>query len=439
MLNKKNYFTIFSFFVISKLFIFFYLGIKPIDTFFHHWQLLDKELLQYDLLQSVFYLHTQPFLWNLLVGFLTKAFNGNEKHIVNFVLIYHITLTWIVIILINKIINFYDLTKLKIFFINLFVIFNPGIIFFENQLIYAHTIFFLFSLSIYFIFNYFHKNQRKYLIYFYLSLLILTFIWSAFHPILFAIVFVALELILKNNKKINRYLFIFFFTISLIPTLKNFIIFNTLSSSFLGYTLAMHAGTIHGCAMSPSPLLEGDEQKYRNKLNSNIKNHPSFIGPLSKYNNIGMIYRSKICKTEALNFIKKNSLTYIKTVSKEFMSFHGQWLVDFAIIEHPKNWEKIYKITNKIQSQNNLKITRQIINFLFIFFIYFYFFKKVFFSNIKNNKKHSILMTFILYAYIVAVGTFFSKYEGVRFMYAGYLIVVLFLVEIFSSKKSRSF
>ncbi|MDC1538868.1 hypothetical protein N8444_03960 [Pelagibacteraceae bacterium] len=438
MLSKKNYFTIFFIFAVSKLFIFFYLEIKPIDTLFHHWQLLDKELLQYDLLQSIFYLHTQPFLWNLLIGFLTKAFNGNEKHIINFILVYHITLTWIVIILINKIINFYDLTKLKIFFINLFVIFNPGIVFFENEPIYAHTIFFLFSLSIYFIFNYFHKNQKKYLICFYLSLLILTFIWSAFHPILFVIVYIALELIGKNNKKINRYLFIFFFSISLIPTLKNFIIFNTSSSAFLGYTLAMHT-QVPNCGMSPSPIREGDEEKYRNKLNSNIKNHPSFVGPLSKYNNIGMIYRSKHCKTMALNFIKKNPLAYIKIVAIEFMSFHGQWIIDFAIIEHPKNWEKIYKITKEIQNQNNLKRTRQIINIFFIFFIYLYFFKKVFFSNIKNNKKHSILMTFILYAYIVAVGTIISKYEGVRFMYAGYLIIVLFLVELFSSKKSRSF
>ena len=137
----------------------------------------------------------------------------------------------------------------------------------------------------------------------------------------------------------------------------------------------------------------------------------------------------------ALNFIKKNPLAYIKIVATEFMSFHGQWIIDFAIIEHPKNWEKIYKITKEIQNQNNLKRTRQIINIFFIFFIYLYFFKKVFFSNIKNNKKYSILMTFILYAYIVAVGTIISKYEGVRFMYAGYLIIVLFLVEIFSSKK----
>lgn len=434
MLSKKNYFTIFFIFAVTKLFIFFYLEIKPIDTLFHHWQLLDKELLQYDLLQSIFYLHTQPFLWNLLIGFLTKAFNGNEKHIINFILVYHIALTWIVIILINKIINFYDITKLKIFFINLFVIFNPGIVFFENEPIYAHTIFFLFSLSIYFIFNYFHKNQKKYLICFYLSLLILTFIWSAFHPILFVIVYIALELIGKNNKKINRYLFIFFFSISLIPNLKNFIIFNTSSSAFLGYNLAMH-WQVPNCGLSPSPIREGDEERYRSKFNSNIKNHPSYAGPLSKYNNIGMIYRSKRCKTMALNFIKKNPLAYIKIVATEFMSFHGQWIIDFAIIEHPKNWEKIYKITKEIQNQNNLKLTRQIINIFFIFFIYLYFFKKVFFSNIKNNKKYSILMTFILYAYIVAVGTIISKYEGVRFMYAGYLIIVLFLVELFSSKK----
>jgi hypothetical protein len=438
-MNKKNFVIFFLIFILIRSIIYFYLNIEPVGKIFHHWQLLDKELLHNDLLESILYLHTQPFLWNLFIGFLTKIFDANEVYISNFLLIYHLALTTIFIYLINKIAVYYNLTNFRIYIINLFIILNPGIIFFENLPIYAHTIFFLFSLSVYFAFIYLKNKITKYLGLFYLCLLMLTFIWSAFNPILFIIVFIAFELITKDNKKVKRSIFIFFFLISLLPGLKNYIIFKNVSSSFIGYNLAMHIHPyISGnpCSLSPSPIKNEDEINYIKYYNQNFKiKHPSIIGPISKYNNIGMIYRSNVCKSLVLVFLIENPIIFTKILLTEFASFHGQWLIDFAIIEHPRGWDQIYEITKLFFKHDNFKVFKQIVNILFMFFIYYYLIKNIIFSKTNIINKNYQIIALILYFYIIGVGTVFSKYEGVRFFYSGYIIIILFLIEILSKKK----
>ena len=435
-MQKKNFLIIFLIFILTRFLIYFYFNIEPVGKIFHHWQLLDKELLHHDLLKSILYLHTQPFLWNLFIGCLTKIFNGNEIYISNFLLLYHLSLTIIFIYLINKIITFYYLSNFKIYIINLFIIFNPGIIFFENLPLYAHTVFFLFSLTIFFSFFYFRDKKSKYLALFYLCLLILTFIWSAFSPILLILVFIVFKLISNDNKKIQKIFFVFFFLISILPTLKNYIIFKNISSSFIGYNLAMHVNPYiesGQCSLSPSPIREGDENNYIKYHNKNFKiKHPSISGQLSRYNNVGMIYRSNICKSITIDFLKENPFIFTKILFTEFISLHGKWLIDFAIIEHPKGWDKIYQKTQDIYKNDILKKIKQLINILFIFFIYFYFVKKIIaFYKKKINRKY-LIITLLLLFYIIGVGTIFSKYEGERFFYSGYIIIVLFLIEFFS-------
>ena len=43
------------------------------------WQYLDPELLKSSLLESCFYLHSQPPIFNLFLGIILKIFPGNEK------------------------------------------------------------------------------------------------------------------------------------------------------------------------------------------------------------------------------------------------------------------------------------------------------------------------------------------------------------------------
>ena len=148
-----------------------------------------------------------------------------------------------------------------------------------------------------------------------------------------------------------------------------------------------------------------------------------------------MIYRSNLCKSLVLVFLKENPIIFTKILLTEFASFHGQWLIDFAIIEHPRGWDQIYEITKLFFKHNNFKVFKQIVNILFMFFIYYYLIKNIIFSKTNMINKNYQIIALILYFYIIGVGTVFSNYEGVRFVYSGYIIIILFLIEILSKKK----
>ena len=102
--------------------------------------LLDKNLLQNDLLNSLYFLHSQPIGWNLFIGILTKIFDGNVKSINNFFEIYQLLLTHLILyimLLISEEISDKNIYK---YLISLFIIFNPSILFWEKIFSYQHTI-----------------------------------------------------------------------------------------------------------------------------------------------------------------------------------------------------------------------------------------------------------------------------------------------------------
>jgi hypothetical protein len=78
--------VIFVFFA-SRVIYFFYFGVRfdcvPLYCF---WQFIDPELLKNNLLQSVYYLHSQPPLFNLFLGIVLKLFPANYPTV--FYLIY---------------------------------------------------------------------------------------------------------------------------------------------------------------------------------------------------------------------------------------------------------------------------------------------------------------------------------------------------------------
>jgi len=61
-------------FVISRV-VFIALGIRfDVSPLNHYIQYIDPELLQHDLLRSLFFLHSQPLLFNLFLGVVLKIF-----------------------------------------------------------------------------------------------------------------------------------------------------------------------------------------------------------------------------------------------------------------------------------------------------------------------------------------------------------------------------
>ena len=95
LINSNNFCLsiIFFVFICSRLIIFYFFGIEPSKTISQYWQLFHLELLHKDLFNTLIYSHTQPFLWNLIVGGFLKLNNGNESFTIMSMLFFNFILS----------------------------------------------------------------------------------------------------------------------------------------------------------------------------------------------------------------------------------------------------------------------------------------------------------------------------------------------------------
>src|SRR5210317_1684463 len=80
-INNKNIYLLFLLIIIylfSRYFLYEYFQIKADPNVLKPgWHILELDFLNKDLLKSILYLHSQPPLWNFIIGMLTKIVNGN--------------------------------------------------------------------------------------------------------------------------------------------------------------------------------------------------------------------------------------------------------------------------------------------------------------------------------------------------------------------------
>jgi len=441
---RISFFYLASIFIVTRLILYFYLGIHNVQNISYTWQVLDLQLLKNDLLESLLLLHSQPPLWNLFIGLLLKTFDGDQPIFYYFFYVYHLTLTLIIIYLTNNIILKNNFNKLKVYLF-IFIIFNPAIIYFESLNYYAHTIFFLSFLFFYNFYLYVISLKDKYIIICYIIILLKTLIWSAYHPVVMIIFYLFLFYAFPSiRKKKNFLIFFFILFFSFTWQIKNKIIYDSSLNSFLGFAFAMTvmpAANFPECGMGNIPNnLKNLEDKFvrenQNRLNLDFK-HPSIYGEKSKKNSVAMINLSRECFNKTLSFIIQNPMSYIKVIIIEFLSTHGQLTIDLGnYLDRPAGWEFIKEITLKIDTNNHYKLARQLINFFFISFVYSYFFFKLINRQTPVLDKKFITILLLKYFYILNVGLFLSKYEATRFIYAEYVIFIFFFIYISSKNNS---
>lgn len=407
--------------------------------------LLDKNLLQYDLLKSLFYLHSQPIGWNLFAGILTKLFNGNITYINNFFEFYQLFLTFSLLytcILICDEISDKIIVK---YLISIFIILNPSILFWEKIFSYQHTICTLIAMVSYLILKLYKTHDNKYEFYIYCILLLLSLIWSAFQPVLILIIFFLFRFFkIKIKKKFFIY-FLFIIFLSFIPFVKNKIVFNTFTvGSWAGHQLSTTFLDWKDVCDLPNPKdIYSDEnindlRMYEKNYNRKF-DHSSLVGESSKYNYIGIIYRSQNCLKITINRIMKNPKEYLTGRVYAFLASHGKFAFDFL---HPKpeGWNKYYNKIDYFYSNKKIKLTRQVIIFTYMMIVYFFFLKLIFFSKQKNAIKKAYFTIMIIYFYILSVGHLATGHEHARMLYSGIIIHLLFYMHVlrnlFNEKKN---
>ncbi|MBW2184672.1 MAG: hypothetical protein JRF49_12525, partial [Deltaproteobacteria bacterium] len=203
-------------------------------------QYLDPVLLESDLLRSIFYLHSQPPLFNFFLGAILKL---SPIPAITYDFIFKIVGLLIPLIFYGIFIRL-GINRLVAFIATIIFMLNPTLILYENLLYYTHIEAFLVLLSIFFLLIWSNGGKLIYLILFWVSLLCLGMIRSLFHPVFFIITAVVVFLYLRCAYQGQRLARNFLLTsfIVLIPMfslcIKNICLYNFFgTSSWTGMSL----------------------------------------------------------------------------------------------------------------------------------------------------------------------------------------------------------
>ena len=432
----KLYFSILSLFFISRV-IFFYLGIQPnVVVFKLMWQVLDFRLLENNYISSLYYLHYQPPIWNLIIGLFIKIFGPNYENISIIIHIFNLFVSLISIIVLLKFCFLLLLKKFQIYLIFfIYFIFSLSYLFYENYLHYTHLTTLLYLLFIYNYFNFVKEFHIKYEIYIYLIAIILVLIWSAYsHPFFILLIFFSIILIKFKYKILRSFLiFLIFFIISVMPSIKNKVEINFFgNSTWMGLQIIQvlkRWDVLSGMCNMNFDKINIYEQNFIKENNFNNK-HPSLIGKLSKWNNVGMVYKTQKCLDFGIDLIKDDPLNYFSIVKFNFISTHGHFAFDHRF--KPYNWDKYFIFFDQIKENkllNSIKV-RLLQIYYFSMYLFFSIILLRSFFNIKNintlGYKKAMSSIFLIYAWMILLTHMFAGFEQERMRHIGHFLHVLY-------------
>ena len=416
-------------FILSRYILYFHLDIKPANTLSIYWQLFHLDLLEKDLFRTLIYSHSQPFLWNLIVGIFLKLNAGNESNTVTSLLFLNYFFSILILIYAWNILDNFRFTYInKLICVSLLCLY-PGVFFYENLIFYSQLTCFLIFQLFYLFIRYIKSYNIIFETLIYINLLIMGFIWTAFHPLVIIIAFFFINFLKRKipNKK-SFYIFLTILLISTIPFLKNKILFGISSSGWTGFYLCqtiVFKANIPECAHNVSSATHDHQEEYfiKYKKNKEDLNHPNLNkGPMSKRHHLGFIIVSDNLLKKTKEFIIKNPEKYIAQRMQAILASHGKFSFDYGI--KPQNWREVFSFFQKIEINQNLKLIRQIIVFIIMGVIYLnlilFLFKK---KSLIEKKSIIFLMLIYLYFYFLSIAT--NGHEHERIMYT--FIIVNFL------------
>lgn len=214
-------------YIVSRV-IYYLFGVRFDDMNFCFHAYLDFELLRSKLLESLFYLHIQPPLFNLFLGLIIKAFPDSYGYAFSAIyLIIGFTLYVLIVLLQVKL----GVSRiLAILIATLFTV-SPSAILFENWLFYTLPLTAILVLSIFAFSSYVKTGKTTPLIVFFTSISVICGIRSLYHIVYFIIIIAFILIIRKYDwKRILAAASLPFVFIAALY-IKNFLLFGILTTS----------------------------------------------------------------------------------------------------------------------------------------------------------------------------------------------------------------
>lgn len=190
---------LFLVFVISRLVYHFALNITFSDGLLTDaWQLLDPVLLRTDLLRSLYYLHCQPPLYNLLTGVLLKVCADHASLAMNAI---HLLCGFALYLSIYSLQVKLGVSRIVAFITSTVFIISPACILYENWFFYTYPLALLLLSSGLFFINYLETQKGRYLVLTCLALTLLAGTRSIFHLSWILVVGIFIVYVSRNRRR----------------------------------------------------------------------------------------------------------------------------------------------------------------------------------------------------------------------------------------------
>lgn len=236
---------------LSRLPIYHLFGIRPNPGYLiSHWQHLSLSDLDQNLTLAILNLHSQPPLWNALLGLAAKACDAEASCVAQAIHFMNIGLTGLIALMIASVLVAFGLTRNGATLIALLYAVMPSTIYYENYPFYPHFICFLITASLFFALRYFDRRGLGDLALSLLSITLLSWTWGLFHPVVMTLTMLMIYA-MGGRKSLPALACTLAFAAALyLPSVKNQMVFGFFgNSSWLGLNVAQVAPeAIAGCS-----------------------------------------------------------------------------------------------------------------------------------------------------------------------------------------------
>lgn len=436
VITRKEAGLIILLFVISRIII----GVIGIEmdhqALYRNWQYLAVETLHHDLLKGVWYDHTQPPLFNLLLGVILKI-SGSSAPLVFSLLFKIITLlnTFLLLRLLKGNAKHKNIPLL----FSLIYLLSPATMLFENELFYTSLITLLLLISCNCLVTYQITGKQGKLLGFFLPLALICLTRSMYHLAWLLIPWLFLLVSSRKQKYARKTLLacLFFIAIACGWYIKNYMIFGSFTSStWAGMNIARNV--FHDAVTTDSGQIASIEPF------SKISAYNNFLPPAPAAAYKGLNDRDLLQEMKNDSFINEKHAGYIE-VSRQYMQASKQQVMDHpgaylknvvqsAIIffapatRYPVNeaqarkmkyYDLLYSFNlshlAEGKQERRIALTLSALPKFIIYLLVFF----VIFRSWIQKKQTTFLHLFIVYVigYIFCISSLFEHYENMRFRY----------------------
>ena len=426
-----------------------HLNIKALSIY---WQYLDLETLRNHLISGVWYDHSQPPVFNLLLGTIFKI--GGDYSVFLFTFLFKI------ISLLNGLLLFSIVRRLtRVPYLPLIAglayLLSPATLIFECEVFYTTTISLLLLVSVYYLVRITESGKTRYVFGIIFPMVLLCLTRSVYHIIWFILIVSFLLFYFRKKSSVKNIILASLTGLVLVSSwyIKNKILFGKLTTStWIGMNLARNV--FHDNEVTDSSRIEAYEPfsrigLYRKFLDTGYENKFRGLNDrdlLQEYKNdtfmnvkeVSYIPVSDLYMKASLDHIRSHPVAYVQNVlQSSILYFTPGTLYTFAIepSEKIKYYDILYSfnLTHFAQSKMGRRILLTISAFpklLLYLFVFFVFIRNC--VRIKSIDPYNLFIL-ITITFVFGISSLFEHYENMRFRFETEPLFMILAAQVISN------